>query len=221
MWGEGFKLEVLLYLQCQHANGHRVIAHEDIEQLAAGGGKQSSKVFSRLDQSVLFNLKCLKALDANPWDTWQEAIGAQRPIRVALNMTKALTWSAVYEWCHCGLWLLAFGITSSEVGHIQCFYVWGRRSMQSAVKDDLKWGFAAVVLCRSMEGRQLRRDVVSFNAAMKVLGVLPQNYWLSKLKEGKNEWSVFLPPFLKTKDIVRILRHRNRGIDHKIERTSA
>ena len=29
--------KVLLYLQCQHANGHRVIAHEDIEQLAAGG----------------------------------------------------------------------------------------------------------------------------------------------------------------------------------------
>ena len=29
------------------------------------------------------------------------------------------------------------------------------------------------------------------------------------------------PFFLKIKDIVRILRHRNRGIDHKIERTSA
>ena len=53
-FGEGFKLDVeileqlleedlinkvLLYLQCQHANGHRVIAHEDIEQLAAGGGQ--------------------------------------------------------------------------------------------------------------------------------------------------------------------------------------
>ena len=52
----------------------------------------------------------------------------------------------------------------------------GTRCNVLSVKDDSKWVLAAVVLCRSMEGRQLRRDVVSFNAAMKVLGVLPQNY---------------------------------------------
>ena len=32
---------------------------------------------------------------------------------------------------------------------------------------------------------------------------------------------VFLPLFLKIKDIVRISRYRHRGIDHKIERTLA
>jgi len=35
------------------------------------------------------------------------------------------------------------------------------------------------------------------------------------LKEGKNEWC-FFPFFLKIKDIVRILRHRNRGLITKL-----
>lgn len=39
--------------------------------------------------------------------------------------------------------------------------------------------------------------------------------------ERRQEWMVFLPLLLKIKDIVRILRNRNRGIDHKIERTLA
>ena len=75
----------------------------------------------------------------------------------------------------CGSWPLALHLLRWDTSNA---FMWGgaARCKQSAVKDDSKWGCASVVLCRSMEGRQLRRDVVSFNAAMKVLGVLPQNY---------------------------------------------